>query len=185
MKGVELVSAELSPEISPTWTLEDNSAEWQFLKSVRLVGGSGQEGAVAAELGTFRINNPAGSGVLCSVNFLALTPGGATNVHARIFNVEAAALTDGISTGPLDTRWNFPGTVISPVIFSAQTQVAVISGGVLIWNSTTNTNMLQQITMPIVLAPNSHLDIQAQTVNSSQRIIAHWHERGVSALELP
>lgn len=181
--GTEEVAGELSPEVSPTWELEGSTAEWEFLKGVRLVGGAGELSAVAGQLATFQIVNPADSGVLGILEIVSATQAAGSAFHVRLAQSAEAALATVVQTGPRDTRWRQITTSISALQFTGQTQVAQISVGTLLLDETLNSRVPGQYLHSVVMAPGSTIQWQHQTANTDTRAYAVWKERPLLAVE--
>ena len=186
MKGVTDVAGELSPEVSPTWAIEDNAPEWQYLKGVRLVGAAGGQGFVAGQSPRYQLVNPAGSGVLATVTFVALeTVGVQAGFIIRFANSVLPNLTTVEQNGPRDSRWGIPGTSISPLIFSGENSASLHTAGFLLYSGIHHPEgTVAEYTIPVVMAPGSSLLWGSTTQNITSLSSVAWSERGIAALEL-
>ena len=154
--GIEVVASELSPEISPTWQLEGNTVEWDYLKSTKrlLCAVSIESGGY----GAWRLRNPEGSGVVAVIENIDIT------VYSSnlLFNLQLEEGTSDLAvTGfPIvsDTRWvppPFNDPSISTLHFTTQTTGAQIITGSLLgyWRIHDADFPFQRLNPPVVLSP--------------------------------
>jgi len=184
MKGQESVASELSPEISPTWPIESDSAEWQFLKAVRIVSASGSIAPVAAQLPRFQLVNPPTSGMVAIVSAVNVSGNIGATWSLRLIQTTLAVLTTVLEAGPRDTRWAVGGPTVSPVIASGESNVAAIAGGFLIATRRVLAATSMRFEEPVVLTPGSTLFWGATANNFTAEAEVHWRERQIPALEL-
>lgn len=182
MKGVESVAAELSPEISPTWSLEDNSAEWQFLKSVRICSCALSDVGAAARFGQFHLTNPAGTGLLAAVTGLHYSHEVDSNHLIRFSNTPVADLSTVGTIVARDNRWEFP-TSTSPLSFTAENNPTAAASGFLLHIGGLLANTDFKFPVPVILTPGSTLLIGCSTVNVDVTCSVHWSERRLPELE--
>lgn len=185
MKGVVEVGGELSPEISPTIQLEGPTAEWAFLKGVRLCGASSVVDAVVAQRSIIRLRNPPNSAVIAVVTFVEYqTPAvGGVTLQKGVSILDLATL--GI-TALRDQRWApaIPGLNRSTLVLSTTNAGGVPVGPDVLWNPTLLGNTTGQYLVPIVMVPGDHIDLSGDGTNQLVRGALAWHEREVPALEL-
>ena len=183
LKGVQEVAGELSPEISAVFILEDDRPDWSFLKAERLVG-VGHFAASGATAGpTFRLRNPAGSGVLATIKIIEGSVGPGDTLEIRL-NAQNLDLGGGIrNTSVRDTRDGFLiGIVKSSCIFSFNTTVAPV--GTTIYSMAAPTDEPRSYKEPLILSPGHSVDfgslaVQAVTLNCWMS----WIERALAPLE--
>lgn len=184
MKGQEVVSAELSPEISPVWQIESDTAEWQFLKQVRLVSAAGNLAAVAAQFPRYALINPINSGMIATVFEVGFSAEFDAIWDIRLIDVELASFANGLEAGPRDTRWNFGlGPSVSPIRFSAENNVASIAGGFRLMRARLLTNTLLKSKQPVVMTPGSSLFWGTISTNITTDSYVAWKERRLPSLE--
>jgi len=182
MKGVVEVAGELSPEVSATWEIEADRAEWQFLKGVRLVTTGGGQGASVGNNFIGRLVNPAASGIIASISLVSLS---ADAISAYAFRFQAAPLGNLASvaeSGARDSRWGSPGVSRSPLVASS-TVGALPTTGFLLHTVRAQANQEIKFTVPLVMTPGSILLFSNTTVNVLTVFSIHWSERGFPELE--
>lgn len=171
--GVEDVSSELAPEITPTWQLETNSPEWDYLKSTKRLTCNVQIDASGHP--SWMLRNPIDSGTIGIVESVLISTS-ATDVKMTL--ALAYDATDLSTTGfPIvtDGRWvplnNLPlvDPSISSLVFTIQTVGAYLNVGSLIGyfqiESPRGLNELININRAVVLPPGWALILS--TVGSS------------------
>ncbi len=182
MKGAVEVAGELSPEVSPTWQIEGNDIEWQFLKQVRVVSAAGGQGRVPAVNFIGQLVNPVGSGIIATIQLVSVSVASPSAIAFRFDDVAAAALATVEQNGPRDTRWGIPGTSISPLVVSSTTG-ALPTAGFLMHSVRVLNDTETRFTVPFVMAPNSTLFFSNTSTNILTVFSLHWHERRLDALE--
>ena len=184
MKGQQTVASELSPEISATWQLESDAPEWQVHKGVRLVSAAGKLGGVAAEFPRYLLVNPAGSGMIATVQRITMSVLAASEWTIRLTQIAFLNAALILEAGPRDPRW-FIGTAttVSPIVLSGENNAASITGGFEVHNSRIQGNLPNDFTVPIVLTPNSTLFWSVNNTNSPTNSSVHWSERPLPVLE--
>lgn len=182
MKGVEMVAAELSPEISPVFILEDNSIEWKFLQQVRVctsgilqVGGAGFESLL-------RWSNPSISGVIAIFTHLDVMLGSLSSVNFGYATVPGTLGIPAAST-VLDHRW---ATAASPttIVPSRDNAGATISLSSTVFIARVLIDVAFHWDGQLVLLPGEALEFGAPgSLNLDIRANARWTERQLPALE--
>lgn len=180
MKGVQQVSSELSPEISPVIIVEDNSAEWQFLQAVRLCSSSMLQSAVAGETTIFRLRNPVSSGVIGRVDYIGIS-GDVEFPWFVGFGTATADLGTPGATALRDHRWA-TGANATTLIASRANNVALsftdsILGMFLLGNT------FVAYEKPIILLPGEILELGTPFLNVALRLVLSWTERQLTTLE--
>lgn len=185
MAGTEMVAAELSPEVSPTWQIESDSADWQFLKAVRLMGSSLSRSAVAAEFNRFHLVNPLTSGMLAVVEQIDYSSVDLTgDVLIRIDNTALATLAAVGTSVPRDNRWEFPAPSSgSPLVFSVGNAAAGLSDGFLLHIGQVLASVNFRWENHIVLVPGTSIQFGSGIVNTGTRGSVQWRERRLPFLE--
>jgi len=183
MAGTQIVAAELSPELSPTWQVEGPTAEWDFLKAVRLVSASTSLSPVAGQTARYALINPANSGMIATVSSVRYSSGNPSRFLLRFIGVALAPFATLAEAGARDSRWGAPGTTISPITFSAENNAAVIAGGFEVHDTRVLADSPFSFNEPVVLAPGSSLFWGSTFLNFSTSSSVHWSERRLPALE--
>lgn len=183
MKGVTEVSGELSPEISPTWQLESDSDEWQFLKGVRIISSSLSIAAVAAQASRLQLVNPAASGVIATVFPVVFTGGITVTLILRMVGTALAVLGTVGTSVPRDNRWNLPAGGASPLILSGEASADAINAGFLVHIGPVPANETFNLPVPIVLTPGSSIQWGSSVDNVAVTGSVHWKERQIPVLE--
>jgi len=179
MAGQETVSAELSPEVSPTWTLEDNALEWGWLKNVRYCSVGTQQGGAGAAVSNVRLRNISGSNTLIIIDKIVMTVGATSAVHIMMSpTVDQSALTSIVTTGSQDARWGFQEAVLQ--VSSGNTAA---TGSWSLLKSTTPADTPVVFDSQIVLIPNTAVDVATGTVDRNFYVNVSWHERQLIPLE--
>ena len=183
MKGVTEVAGELSPEVAPTWQVESDTPEWQFLKGVRLVSSALSLVAVAAQEARFHLVNPANSGVIATVTPILLSADGSVRYVVRMVGTALATLTTVGTSVPRDNRWALPAGGASPLILSGEAAAGGINSGFLMDIGIILGNTQYVFPMPVVLNPGSSIQWGSLTSNTGVQASVHWHERQRPVLE--
>ncbi len=181
MKGVEDVAAELSPEISPTFQLESELPEWEFLKGDKLMAGVSAVAGVAAVQSAVKLVNGIQSGVLCRFTKIQIICSPATIVLVER-NLATANFTTLFPTVARDTR--LPLLNASALIHSGQT--GAVPTGESWWSTHFLSDVSQNVLQPresFILTPNHQLQITTNENNTSLRVTWFWIERRIDALE--
>lgn len=180
MKGVEQVSGELSPEISPVFILESERPEWEFLKNEKLMSSVFGLSAVAAQNSVYRLRNPAASGVVAVISAFMLSVGVASEVLAERDD-DNGNLGTVLPTVSRDTR--LPVLNASALIASQGNNVAL--SGEAWWTAQilADTSIPQLLTF--VLSEGQEIDLLTINVNVRIRGWVHWRERRLDVLERP
>lgn len=186
MKGVQQVSGEMSPEISPTWQVEGSTPEWDFLKGVRRCGTGARLAGVAGFISKFRLRNPITSGVLAVIDLLDvnLATGG---IFVTVSLIETETNLAGLAFSTvMDRRWRPSGVATqTALIFSAQaTDNVAPEGGAVFVRTRSNPNVSMQYTQGIVLPPGIGIEWGGTTFQMDISCYLAWRERAVPALEL-
>lgn len=182
MAGSSIVSAELSPEISPTVQLEGPVAEWEFLKGVRLAGSGQNITAGAVNPSSIRLLNPVGSGCIATVTRLLYSTSGIQQMSVFL---GGAAVNIGavVATGVRDSRWNAGGATGQNALILSITN----SGGVLVgqrmYLARTNPDLTVILPTSYVLLPGDNLDVSGFSNNTAIQASFEWSERGLPELE--
>jgi len=182
MSGQYHVADELSPEISPGFTLESERPEWEFLKGNRLMSCAYSIGPTAGVQSSHRLRNPTGSGVVAiitQVNFGVEDQAGTRAVVSITRNPDTGDLSSNTPTISRDTR--YAGVNTSALIGSAQT--VGLTGDT--WFSAICLND-QVIIVPteFVLTPGNQVQITAIQNNTTLRGAWQWLEKRLDQLEV-
>ena len=183
--GADVVAGDLSPEVSPTLQLEDlNSAEFQFLKSVRLCFGANSLGAAAGFTTKWRLRNPANSGVIAQVSWIEIVP--VTNdLNVSItFNQQTVDFPTAVLTSAPDARWNSIATAKqTTLIMTASNSQATGPAGDFIAASRTQGINPWMFQRQIPMMPGTTLDWGTASQNVAVTTWVSWTERGFPELE--
>lgn len=180
-KGVEIVTSELAPEISPTWEVETDSAQWQYLKGVRICAATEALGAGTSVI--YRLRNPSNSGILGQVSHVSW----ASVTVGAVFVVYIGSAGDtGLSANigfMRDTRWLDPTVTSDKTALQFSTSSAAgAPAGRKIFTNQVNGNVMFQVDLPVVLSPGFSMDISSG--NDDSRVNILWSERAVADIEL-
>lgn len=184
MTGVSDVIDELAPEISATFTLENERPEWEFLKGAKLMSLASVVPAVGGVQSAVRLRNPAGSGVVAVFSLFIIGVQTSTGVDFSLGPETAGVdLATVIGTTPRDTRQ--PGFAAAPGSALIASRGNVNPGGFNFVELAMND--LQQrpytVASPVVLTPGFQLNIFSVQVNISLTFTMHWLEKRFDALE--
>ena len=185
MKGQTVVAGELSPEISPTFNLENPTAEWDFLKGVRGCVCTDELAAGVGFTSRFRLRNPQDSGVIAEVSLLEMS--GTLNPEFSVARGQIfGELTQALVTVVPDLRWGSVGTTTTALLFSGDNASAAGPAGDLIATTKVINNTVWSYRVPIVLVPGTSLDWGLSAGSTNSRVFTHaaWKERQLPALEL-
>jgi len=185
MKGVQRAAGDLSPEISPIFQLEAaTDPQWDYLKQVRGCAAAGIEAAGGVgNFSVFRVVNPALSGAIAVVYFVALSPSALAQCRVTRHTGLGNLANVGVTVVP-DFRWGQTGgTTTTSLIFSSKNNdVAAPAGDLLaIGPSIANTQFdyLQQT----VLVPGTGMDFGIVLGNTQCTAFLAWKERQLPVLE--
>jgi len=185
MKGVVEVGAELSPEISATIELEGPTAEWAFLKGVKLCAGAAIVGATVGQRSIIRLRNPPASGVIAVVTWVFIVTPAAAGVTLQkgVSGLNLATL--GV-TALRDSRWApaIPGLNRTVMLMSLTSAGGVPVGPDTLWTPQVLADTALVYPESIVMVPGDHIDVSTDGLNQALRADFSWHEREVPALEL-
>jgi len=179
MKGVSAVSSELSPEIAPTFVLESERPEWEFLKNEKLMAGVFTVASVALENSVYRLRNPAGSGVVAVVTQFTMGWTDSTAVGIVERDDDNGNLATVLPTVSRDTR--LPVLNASSLIGSTGNNVTL--SGESWWTNREEGNVSRVQHVDFVLTEGNELDFASVTVDRSIRGFVHWRERRLDVLE--
>lgn len=183
MSGVVDVAGELAPEISPTFVLESERPEWEFLKGAKLMSSQISVTKVVGQQSTGRLRNPVGSQILAvitKINWAILTGAANTAGVVLINRVQTIAdLANIVASVCRDTR--YPALNTSGLIVS---QDNVGSAGDFFYNATSLDNTTHLMDLPFVLTPGFAIDVNAETAEVELRANIHWIERRLGELEV-
>lgn len=184
MAGTEIVAAELSPEISATIQIEGESAEWDFLKSVRRAHCSTSLAAAVGFNARFRLRNPLRSGIIAVVTQLGIANTSASAALQVARGQEAGNLNLTLTTVVPDTRWG-TGVDSAALLFSASNSVAIGQSGDVIVDTVRAVNEEFTWTSEVVLMPGSNLNwgTPLGTTNRGLTTWVIWKERMLPEIE--
>lgn len=192
MTGSSVVAGELSPEISPGLSLEEERPEWEFLKGAKLMCAPlNIAGGVGTQTG-FRFRNPANSGVVAIFGHLTpivdiITDAGAgapSLVQFQRRTDDTINLATTVSGIPRDTRYPSAAANQSAIIGSQTNNLGATNQGD-IWHGGVSLNNLLpfQLTGSFVLTPGNQFNISIVTNNVSTRGGLWWLEKRFDQLE--
>jgi len=182
MKGQQEVASELSPEISPTWQLEGPTADWDFLKEVRLCIASSNTAGAAGFSTRFRLRNPANSAVLAvleSVRFVVASPA----AIQLLYGVATVDLSIAGGSFVRDHRWrSTSATFRTTCLFSTDNTGDAVNGQV-VHRTEVLIDSPEIFKEPFVLNPGDSFDFTTVAQNVRARLTFAWRERQLPALE--
>lgn len=138
----------------------------------------------------FGLNNPEGSGVICSIlSFHNRDQGTGTTNNVKVYQINRADPTDspyGFSlvsgTGiPTDTRGNAIRSMCRPLTDS--TTESSWGNKMYDWHGSTDPFPCEQM-LPLVIAPNSSFVFRPQSTNDAQNVSMCWVEVPAYSAEL-
>lgn len=136
----------------------------------------------AGNVNVYRLNNPAGSGVLVSVDSYAFNPAAATECRIGLVTPFLALPQ---TVGPLDTRIGVD-SMRSAAIFNVEVAIGVPPINQLLFGhrSVTLSAFPPSQSLAIILTPGRALMIVQTTLNAADSLHISWSERGVDPGEL-
>lgn len=177
-------SSTLAPEIMPVYDVSAPPVDTLWLQGVRLCGAIAQVAAVAGQQSTFRLRNPAGSGMVVQVERLQVRASTAMEIQAGLVIVNANMAT-AANGSPRDSRGRIAAANATQAIPSAETSAApllIISGSpALIHN---NGTLSSTYDVPFVITPGFAFDVVGMTVNIAMNVNVFWRERAAARSEL-
>ena len=182
MAGTTIVSAELSPEISPTFELEGRSVEWNFLKGVRDVYVGQRIAASALNTGFWRFRNPIGSGVAACFELIELSPETTGGLSLAV-NQLTVDLATAQPTAVPDSRWGPLTTGRSALVASFQNTTPGGVAGQSVARAQARADVAWRYNEEIFLPPGVVLDAGAAAINIAISGTFKWHERPFPVLE--
>ncbi len=185
MKGQEIVSGDLSPEISPVLELESAAdQEWDFLKAVKQCSCAERVQANAGGGGHARLRNPPDSGVLLVVSQLIMRLAIVADVAVNFQQSTADLLNTGLTTAR-DGRWNQSTLSQSAARFSftaASGAVPTAAGTVFRSAILANTTLI--LGLQLILPPGFAVEFGCLNPSIQVDLGADWKERALPRLEL-
>ena len=184
MAGVEAVSADLSPEISPVIVLEEPTIDLAFLKGERQVFMTAVVAAAAGFNSKVRIRNPPGSGVIALIKLVTMFSASTATMRLAV-NQFTTDLDVSLDTVVPDPRWGALGLGIpaSTLVASSSNTQASAPGGEAMFEALTLANTPVKLTEVFPLLPGVAVDMGHVTANITMRMWASWTERGFPELE--
>lgn len=178
MKGTSDVAAELAPEISGAFILEDpaSAPDWHYLKGWKLMSSSGFKAADAASVGTMRFRNPAASATVAVVYQVTCSFGGGTGSGTIRFGRVLVDLANVFAPVGRDLR-HAPVAVGSAIVCSHESISPLLP---IIARPNSQSPTLAQ---PIILSPGTAIDVETGAINLSLAASLHWLEKPLPALE--
>lgn len=180
-KGDIEVAGELAPEISAVFVLESDRPDWHFLKNEKLISSGALMTVAGATAGpTYRLRNPAGSGLIITIDSVDWTNTVASDYQWRVEAQTADLPVTGISSVTRDTRW----TLITSAMIATVSITAGPTGILLFGQSVGIIATPFEKRLPIVLTPGFALNIGSSTVGAKTgRVTVNWTERRLPAIE--
>lgn len=167
----------ISPELGAGLILENDRAEYGFLKGEVLMSGYGEAAAVAGELSYTAIVNPATSGVLATVTGIQTI----SAVGQVWFRTGSTPGTLGRSQAR-DFRWpSAVGNFNSALQLVTGSSIALPPTGFL---KSFGTSGFLQFFSELVVSPGSALIIYGTTANQPITVNLDWRERAILPGEL-
>lgn len=181
-KGESIVAGELSPEVSPTIQLESSTAEWAFLKHVRLSALATRVAPGVGFLSILRLRNPADSGAIAVIEKLILTIG-TTDLLILTLGTTPTDLT-AVATTVRDSRWDAGGAVgQNALVASSSNAIAAFTGTATILEIEFVANTPFTYDIPFLLLPGRMFEVGATGNNTRLNAVVAWRERSLPALE--
>jgi len=183
MAGIQSPANELSPEISAVFAMETNPPEWSYLGGQLLAGCIITVPATVANPSVARIVNPANSGIVAVIEAASVSAAAAFYAQASM-GFSGAVDRPGGTNGRVsrDSRWRTGSGNASACTISQGS--AAFAGMVLDGANIAANTPYQFIHPPIVLFPDSLLDLGSATVNLAIDVVIRWRERPADGYEL-
>lgn len=184
MKGVQDVASELSPEISPTWQLEGPTAEWEFLKHVRVCGHGGRVASAPGFLPKMRGVNRIGSGILVVIEGISMTIESGSAI--LLIGLGTALFDHSLVTGTTtrDRRWGMTSPQRTSLLLSQDNSDAVEPVAEIIAETRRGAFDEWLFGFPIILIPGTAVDFWSPNLNLGLSWYLIWRERQIAPLEL-
>lgn len=185
MAGQVEVSGELSPEISPVLLLEGPTAEWAYLKGLRLSAASAEIGASVGNIGGWRLRNPVDSGAIAVLEGTLFTVDTSSIRVVLTLGQETVDLASIAETTVRDSRWGPSGvTGRNALILSTQALAAPPGQDRGLYNSRMIAAAEAGYEVPVVLMPGDAVDGATVGTNIAIQLSLWWTERALPRLEL-
>lgn len=181
MKGVPVVSAELSPEISPVIIVQGNDPDQQFLQGVRLCVSAIGVNGVAGNPSLVRWRNPENSGVIAVFErfWFSIENSGQMNVG---YAAVQADLPTASASGLRDHRW--AGAPDNTTIRASRTAAGTglnLADSLMVARLTSGRPFTYP--QPVILLPGETIEAGTIGVDTEFTAVAIWSERQIPALE--
>lgn len=177
------VAEDLSPEISPVITLENDRPEWEFLKNGRLCGCVGFITAGAVDPGILRIFNPSAQSILAVVESIRVSSTSGANVQIHIGTNQTALATPVVNV-VRDIRIRTAANALAASGLNTSLGTAAAPSGTLLERFGVLASTPTQFSaLPVILAPSGSLDISIDTVTISAFVTLRWREREIGKYE--
>lgn len=177
----QTVSAELAPEISPVFVLENDRPEWKFLAAERLGAVAFTQTAGAAARSTCRIRNPAASGALLVIEDMFVS----IDTTASAIAIRLGEITTDLATvGIVTVRDRRFGDIQCSCVASRDNAASALTRG--IWHhSMLITTAPVRVPLSVVLGPGSAIECTSIANNVGLFWSVTVRERPIGRYESP
>jgi hypothetical protein len=186
MAGVEIVSSEMSPEISPVFVVEGDTGDWDYLKHKKLFACQFSVPASVGEFSHWQLRNPPTSGTIAVIERITASTT-ASDYTRLMLNKVTTDYTTAAYPVVQDTRWQtYPGP---PLNFNVSSLKATHEGdsgvgaGSIFSQQRLISNTPWTFVGPLVLTPGYALSGQNTTYNLAMSVTVQWSERKLQPLE--
>ena len=185
MKGQEIVAGDLSPEISPTWQVETDELQWDFLKGVKACSAYEVIAANVGAGGHMRLRNPVGSGVIAMIDLVHISPAGSGQNRITLRSGQTSDLLNTSFTTARDLRWipSSIGQQSAMVVTFTAASGSVPSNGAL-YDSIADSRPLIDWVGGAIVTPGTALEFGTFTANIICACGVEWRERRIDEIEL-
>lgn len=191
MTGATEVISELAPELSASFTLEQERAEWEFIKSAKLMSCIVAITGVAAQTTGFKLTNPVNSGVVAvfgppfgpALDIGIATTAQSSSVLSFFTQGIAGALATSVAPIPRDTRIGPIAAGTSAILGSQTNNLGGTNLGFNWGNLLMITSQPYKFDFSFVLTPGNELSIASTSPQTQFSGMFHWLEKRLDDLE--
>jgi len=176
------ICPEFSPEISPVIVLENDRAEWCYLKNEKCCAANVNVPANAGQIGMVRFRNPTTSGALMVITNINVSPVSVAALMLVIITLGKAAGDLATGSGTKEARDSrLFGNKPSALLTYDNTGAA--ASGTTVEFGSSSQGFYQASSPPFVVAPGGSVDIQLNVSNLQAFFNLQWSERELRRYE--
>lgn len=172
----------LAPDIFAVLALEADRPEWAFLAGIKLCSASVNIAANAGFPSIMQLSNPPGSGIIVIVS-----KGNAWRNSDGVILVDISSTSTGLPVSVnhfvRDPRWGAPGGVSPTAVVTSSNAIAAFGPTIERVHQELQASSSHLTFPPLMLTPNSSVQIATADNNTGLVASLHWEERHLEPSE--